>query len=297
MHSVARQDARPVRRVRILRRGVVLVGLRNAASRALVATALGGCLEVSFFTDAEALVDRVTGDASALRERVTTVIVDPLNDDGRVCEDAIRRLRPLLLGATFLLTCDGRPPTIAALPPLIRAGIDDVLTASESGSDAGDLRQQILGRHDRRFIPMSERLVWNAVPTCVRPIVRAALDLADHSATPAELAVAVGLSPRQLRRRLASEAAPPPGALLSWCRLMLVAYRLRSPDRSVEQVALASGFDSGAAVHNMLRRYTSLRVSDLRSHGDLVLVAEHLRRAFLGLNCGSGGNRRPTQSE
>ncbi|HJU64296.1 MAG TPA: helix-turn-helix domain-containing protein, partial [Gemmatimonadaceae bacterium] len=55
-----------------------------------------------------------------------------------------------------------------------------------------------------------------------------------------------------------------PSRLLGWCRLLAAAPLLADPFRSVEQVALESGFTSATAFRNMLKRYSGLIPSDLR---------------------------------
>ena len=95
-----------------------------------------------------------------------------------------------------------------------------------------------------------------------------------------EVARSVGISRTALHNRLRRAKLPSAGALIGWTRLLLAAAALEDHRRSVEETALAIGYYSGTALANMLRRYTGLRICDVRKNGlSLVLDAflKHLR--------------------
>ncbi|HEX6038079.1 helix-turn-helix transcriptional regulator [Longimicrobium sp.] len=101
--------------------------------------------------------------------------------------------------------------------------------------------------------------------------------------TVCELARRAGCSARTLRRTLSAAGLPSPEQLLAWRRLLHAARLLEDAERSVESVARALEFSSGAALRRSLRALTGLRPTELAAQGGLRLLAARFLAA-----CGDG---------
>jgi transcriptional regulator GlxA family with amidase domain len=75
---------------------------------------------------------------------------------------------------------------------------------------------------------------------------------------------------------LRAAAAPPPQELLAWCRLSVVAELLSTTPRTIESIALQLDFPSDTALRNMMKRYTGLRATDVRTRGGIRCVMDAL---------------------
>ena len=91
------------------------------------------------------------------------------------------------------------------------------------------------------------------------------------------VANAMGIHRKTLFVHCRDAGAPPPGIIMTWCRLLLAAQQLSMSMRSVETVACDLGFTSARALRNVAKRYTGLRPTAFRD-GDAMLV---VTQAFL----------------
>jgi len=93
----------------------------------------------------------------------------------------------------------------------------------------------------------------------------------------AAVAEAMGVHRKTLFVRCRDASAPPPGIIITWCRLLSAAHLLSTSMRSVETVSADLGFASPTTFRNITRRYTGLRPTELRDRNAMVVVI----RAFL----------------
>ena len=79
-----------------------------------------------------------------------------------------------------------------------------------------------------------------------------------------------------------ASGAPPPRALVTWCRLIIAVERLADARWSIERVARAMGFGSGSALTGLIRRHIGLSRAELRERGSRVVVEMLVRRLAEG---------------
>lgn len=120
------------------------------------------------------------------------------------------------------------------------------------------------------------------------------LSMLTYALTYARRAPSVGDLSRVLRvhrKTLAAwcrnSGAPPPGILVSWCRLIVAAEQLAQPGRSTERVAVDCGFRSGSSLANLLKRRTGLTRAVLRERGGEVVLDLLMRTLAQGRDAAS----------
>ena len=112
------------------------------------------------------------------------------------------------------------------------------------------------------------------------PLFRYCLDYPDRASSVEAVADALGVHRKTLVNRCAQAGLPAPSAVLSWARLLLAAYFLGNPHRTVEAIAMQLDYPSATALRNMLKRYTGLRPQDVRAQGGLAPVLTILAAAL-----------------
>jgi transcriptional regulator GlxA family with amidase domain len=206
------------------------------------------------------------------------VIVEPWDAEGATTVDAVRQIRSRFPALPILIYCSLTTDSARQIAALCKAGADEVLMRGTD--DIGSVLREVMRTATLSRVASEVcRWVEPRVPADAMMIVSYC---AQHAATPlsvAGVARALGINRKTLLNRLASANLPAPGVVISWCRLLVAAWVLEQGERPIEQVALALGFGSGTGFRNMLRRYTGLRPSQLRSAGGFEAVAERFTRA------------------
>jgi AraC-like DNA-binding protein len=105
-----------------------------------------------------------------------------------------------------------------------------------------------------------------------------ALRHARHAPSVADVARALRVHRKTLAAWCLGSGAPPPGVLVSWCRLIVAADHLAQPGRPTERVAVEVGFRSGSSLANMLKRRTGLTRVALRKQGGSVVLEMLVRQ-------------------
>lgn len=240
-------------------------------ARARIHGALASRFTVRFCDHREELA------ALATHPAIVAVIVEPHDGAGLSLAPLLERLR------------DGVPtlPLIAyvcwtAIPPadvleLVRAGVHDLVRAGVDDSEVA-LRAAIAGAAVACLASEVRREVGILAGADARPVVDWVLGHSHQRPDIDGIARALGVSRRTIARRLASAGLPPAGELAGWCRLLLAARLMEDPLRTLESIALALDFGSGAGLRNMLQRYTGLGPREVRENGGMRCVLHLLRR-------------------
>ncbi len=118
-------------------------------------------------------------------------------------------------------------------------------------------------------------------PAFVHRVLAATLPLAGHDVSVLDVADALGMHERTLRKRLQAVSGPSPQWLIGWARLLVAAWHLRSPRRSVSEIADVLAFSASQNLSRMARRYTGLGMSEFRQ-GDPVAIAAGCFRVTRG---------------
>lgn len=166
----------------------------------------------------------------------------------------------------------------AAALRLGAVGVSEVvLSTPELGRDT--LREAV----HRCMSESVASIVWRraslALPERLLPIARAAIERAHEPVTVVQLAAELRVKERSLRRWCVSERLPSPQWIVGWARLLIAAYYLDEPGRTVDGVAGMLGFLSGSALRNQLRRYTELTMASLRAGDASATIARLFERA------------------
>jgi AraC-like DNA-binding protein len=245
----------------------------NRQARARIRDAIPAATPVEIYERAADLLDAVRSGS------VLFVILEPRDAAGTLT-DAVARV-----------ICEGYPtvPVIAYGAPspfasrdilaLARAGVHELVLRGLD--DVGiALRAALASATRRRTADHVMREIGPLLTAPARALVRYFLEHAERAPTVSDVARALGVHRKTLVNRLRSARLPPPSSLLGWCRLFVAARLLEDPMRPVEQVAHELDFPSGAALRNMLRRYTGLRPQDVREVGGIARVLDAFRRSI-----------------
>jgi AraC-like DNA-binding protein len=206
-------------------------------------------------------------------------VVERQGEMGITTAPMVRRLRRDRPSLPILLYCRLDGTTARSIVALARAGVDDLILPDQ-GDIGLQLRQRFFVAGMARGAEQVLSELASLLPPTVEPIVAYCLRHAHAPLTVGQIAGALGVHRRTLVNRLATTAMPSPAAIISWARLMLAAHLLQERGRSVESVALALGFGSGAALRNMLRRHAGVAPSELPAHGGWRFVVERFARTI-----------------
>lgn len=213
------------------------------------------------------------------RRRVDLIVVAPWDASGARVAPILREIRDRLPSVPVVVYCTLGAAAVREIVALAKSGADEVILRGID-DDSSEIWSRLLVSVHRRAADQALLALRPLLPNEVEPIVSYCLERAEKGVRVEEVAAALHLHRRTLVHRMATAGMPAPSSLISWCRLLLAARLLEDPGRAVEQVALTLGYSSGAALRNMMRRYTGLRPSELREHGGLQCVVQLLRSSI-----------------
>jgi AraC-like DNA-binding protein len=182
---------------------------------------------------------------------------------------------PHLVAKAIRIVRDARPATpIIACATLHSESTHLMVRAVRAGADHVTLQRfDDLERAMRTVLgvalasPISAETLHRAlpwIPPGAHGTVAYCIMNATHRPTVATVADALRVSERSLHRLLGTLALPTPESTINWCRLLVAAHMMTLGGQSIERVAGTLGFGTGSGLRSMLRRYTELRVTDLR---------------------------------
>ncbi|HEX8830826.1 MAG TPA: helix-turn-helix domain-containing protein [Longimicrobium sp.] len=239
----------------------------DPAFRAAVLQAAGRECELRPLASWEALAEALC--ASPLG---TVVLANPCCASGRLAVQ-LRDLLRKFTWTTLVAVVDSRVGP-ADLRTLGEWGVADVVSRHEQ---AAGIRRIL---HDVRGRPLQFMVSGCLLPGTddrIRSIMAAAVDVASLGGQGRELARALHVSTRTLLRWCSQGGLPPPRNLLAWVRILFAARMLDDPRRSVESVALACGYASGAGLGRALREFLGLSTRALRDGGALATAVAAFR--------------------
>ena len=207
------------------------------------------------------------------------VLLEPLDSRGRPSAGLARQIVTLFPGVPVIGYCRAgaeRSPDVlafatAGVHEILFKGVDDTPAAARTVLRAA--RQTSAG--ETVFAAIGDQL-----PAALHPLIRTCLLSPKETHSVEAVAAALSVHRKTLVNHCAQAGFPPPGWLLGWCRLLLAAHYLGATDWTVEMIARELGFSTGAALRNMLKRYTELCPLDAREGGGLALMRTHFLRAL-----------------
>jgi AraC-like DNA-binding protein len=213
-------------------------------------------------------------------EHVDLMVVSPWDAAGDRVAPVLRQVRDRLPSVPIAIYCELTADAVREVVPLTKAGADEVIFHA-ADDHAAALWSRLLVSVSRHAADEALAALHSQLSPAAEPVISYCLTRAEAGISVAEVAEALQVHRKTLVNRMAAAGLPAPACLISWCRLLLAARLLEEPGRAVEQVALKLGFGSGAALRNMLRRYTGLRPSELREHGGMRCLLERFRQSAL----------------
>ena len=252
-----------------------VVGLiRDRDARARIAHGLRGHAAVTFCDAVPELMGTLA------RVFVTAVVIEVRDRPGICAASVIGCLREGYPSIPVVAYC-----SLAAATP------HDILIAAKAGAsglvlrgvdDTGvALRAALTSAADDCVARRVMRALDEVAPGSVRPIIEYCILHARNAPSVQQVARALGISRKTLVNRLGAAGMPAPSAIIGWCRLLQAARLIEDPKRPVERIAHELDFPSGAALRNMLKRYTGLQPREVRENGGLNCVLHAFQRALV----------------
>ena len=204
------------------------------------------------------------------------LILVPEDRTGRTALPTVERVAREWPGIALVMLCSSRAATGTSLRHLVIAGAHQLVfegmhdTAAIIAAAVEHARAE--GAADLVFRDMAL-----LVPPALHSIVMAVLGRPDVLTTVQELSIFLGVHRRTLLNRCTKERFLQPAELITWCRLAVVSHFLERTGATVESLALKFGFPSHTALRNLIKRYTGMRATEIRSHGGLALTLAAMR--------------------
>ena len=239
----------------------VLGLVSGAEARARLGSAVRGRGTLWFCRRVAELVAKVECDGPA------ALVVEPWDVDGIATAPTVSRLRRERPSMAVIACCHLVPEAAREVLRLGRAGVDDVILLGHDDvwAKLRPLLSRGGGNEERIAAALGELAPF--LPAAALPVVACCLRHAHEPFSVEQLAREQRVCRRMLGYRLAAIGLPPPGALISYCRLIMTALSWQEFGGSVELVASAAGYGSAAALRRVLRRYTGQPVSAIRERG------------------------------
>jgi AraC-like DNA-binding protein len=254
---------------------VLLALITGRLERLRIATAVRGHATVHFVGTTGELLAHLD-DAPALP---TALVVEPRDCDGRPTAGVVRQLATAHPALPIVAYCHAGYEHSREILDLATAGAHELLFHGIDDSGVA-LRGVLTSASQACAAAQIMRAIASDVPAVLEPLFEFCLAYPERATSVQTVAHVLGVHRKTLVNYCAQASLPPPGAILAWCRLLLVGHFLETPSRTVEGIALRVEFASATALRNMLRRYTGLRPQQVREHGGLRCVVDAFRRSL-----------------
>jgi AraC-like DNA-binding protein len=265
LHSVTAPEPSPV----------VLALITGRLERLRIATAVRSHATVHFVGTTGELLAHLD-DARALPN---ALIVQPRDCDGRPTADIVRQLASAHPALPIVGYCHAGYEHSKEILELATAGAHELLFHGIDDSGVA-LRGILTSASQACAAAQVMRAIASDVPAALLPLFEFCLAYPERATSVQAVAHVLGVHRKTLVNYCAQASLPPPGAILAWCRLLLVGHFLETPGRTVEGIALRVEFASATALRNMLRRYTGLRPQQVRERGGLRCVVDAFRQSL-----------------
>jgi len=235
---------------------------------------------------ASTLAPRDCGSVTELRELAfdpgsALVVAEPMDALGYATWPVLADIRRGFPSLPILGYCTLRASLATDVSDLARAGVHDCVLLDIDDTAAG-LRTRIGKARSLGTAEWALREMAPVLAGAIEPIVHYCLANASRPITVSELATVLGADRKTLSTRCRDAGSPPPGNIVSWCRMLMAARLLEDAGRHVEHVALELGFPSAGSLRALLRRYLSMGVQEMRDAGGASFVVEALKHALAG---------------
>jgi AraC-like DNA-binding protein len=253
----------------------VLALITGRLERLRVATAVGSHAVVRFVGATDEVLTHLD-ESPALP---TALIVEPRDCDGRSTADVVRQLANAHPELAIVAYCHAGYEHSRDILELAAAGAHELLFHGIDDSGVA-LRGVLTSASQACAAAQVMHAIASDIPAALLPLFEFCLAYPERATSVQAVAHVLGVHRKTLVNYCAQASLPPPGAILAWCRLLLVGHFLETPGRTVEGIALRVEFASATALRNMLRRYTGLRPQQVRERGGLRCIVDAFRRSL-----------------
>ena len=238
--------------------------------RAVVRACLFRLLEKSFHVTECASTSEVL---DAFRTgRVSALIIDGLSIDPSESNLLLQNVRRLNAKAIVCVYAGLFPGEVRAAVRAMQAGANEILFAAYDEQHLAHRIAALLQGQPSVVDRVMQR-VGSRCADSVRRVIGHCLRHAHAEMSVMQVAKSLGVSRGTLLNHVTSVGFTP-RELIGWCRTLVAADALDSPEASLKTVAAALEFPSPAAMRNRVAHYSGHRVSDLRSMGAFNSVLE-----------------------
>jgi AraC-like DNA-binding protein len=272
----------------VTRRGVPLRSVTAPEETPIILALIAGRLErlrIDTAVRAHATV-RFVGTAGELiaqlvqaRSLPIALIVEPRDCDGRSTAPIVRQLVDAHPALPIIGYCHAGYEHSRDILELGLAGAHELLFHGIDDSGVA-LRGVVTSAGHACAAAQVLSAIKRDIPETLLPMFEFCLSYPERATSVQAVAQVLGVHRKTLVNYCAQASLPPPGAVLAWCRLLLVGHFLQTPGRTVEEIALRVEFASATALRNMLRRYTGLRPQQVRERGGLRCVVDAFRQSL-----------------
>lgn len=199
--------------------------------------------------------------------RPRACLLDIFNSPKSVTLPTLRRFRGRNPSMALVIASDfsGREMELYHLG---RLSVDGVIRLEDRPD-----RRQIRAAVDRAMASsLAKKVILKAdgtLPPMAQGIIRWSIEHAEARPQVSDLAAALAMSPRVLRKETNTLGLPSPRAFLLWGRLVRATDLLERPTETVERVALHLGYGTGGALGKAFRRHIGMSPTALLEKGGL----------------------------
>jgi AraC-like DNA-binding protein len=254
---------------------VLLALITGRLERLRIATAVRGHADVRFVGTTAELLEHLAK-SSALP---IALVVEPRDCDGRPTASTVRQLASAHPALPIVGYCHAGYEHSRDILELGMAGAHELLFHGIDDSGVA-LRAVLTSASQACAATQVLRAIAPDIPEALLPMFEFCLAYPERATSVQAVAHVLGVHRKTLVNYCAQASLPPPGAVIAWCRLLLVGHFLETPARTVESIALRVEFASATALRNMLRRYTVLRPQQVRERGGLRCIVDAFRRSL-----------------
>jgi AraC-like DNA-binding protein len=207
------------------------------------------------------------------------IVIDAADARGRSMAPSIAALRHIFPSLPILAYCSVPAGQSSVVVDVVLAGATGFVFRGVNGARYA-MRAAIAGARRGSVGHRIHDEVALHLPACALPLLRYAIARAADDPSVQDAAKSLGVDRKTLFNWLRHSGGVRPREFINWIRLAVVAGMLEAGGRTAEQIALESGFASGAAFRNMLQRYTGLTSSEIKTEGGMTRVLAGLVAAL-----------------
>ena len=199
---------------------------------------------------------------------VELVVVSPFDSERRSLATAVAAIRASRTSPPVYVYADRTVECVRAIIALAHAGARGLILAGVD-DDASRLRRLLETGTLDRAVDMVRAAAREQLHPRYAPLVARCLENITEPLHAVAFARSLGVRRRTLTSWAESAGVRGIRSLTSRCRVLVAIEMLRSPQQSIEHVALSLGFSSSAHLHNTIKRYTGHRPRETVNRGSM----------------------------